>query len=52
MSAVSLQCGQAGVPSTQDGRMVGKIAMRTAFQRGELLVTSSEARNECRMNEE
>jgi hypothetical protein len=39
-NAASLQCGQAGVPSTHDGRVVvGKIAMLAAFQPGELLVT-------------
>jgi hypothetical protein len=42
-SAESLQCGQAGVPSTHDGRVVvGKISIEAAFQLGELLVTSSE----------
>jgi hypothetical protein len=44
-SAESLQWGQAGVPSTHEGRVVvGKIAIQAAFQRGELLGTLSEKR--------
>ncbi|HZH48179.1 MAG TPA: hypothetical protein VFD86_00275 [Nitrospira sp.] len=51
---VSLQWGQAGVPSTHDGRVVlGIMAIQAAFQLSEVLVLSSgETEKKCGMNED
>jgi hypothetical protein len=51
-SAESLQSGQAGVPSTHDGRVVvSKMAIRAAFQLGELLPDVVREKEERMQNE-